>query len=84
MIIGIPKEIKPQENRVGCIPSNVRQLVEHGHKVLVQRSAGEGSGISDQEYIEAGGILVDDAAAVWGDKRFFVSRWVWRGCDKQN
>lgn len=67
MIIGIPKEIKPQENRVGCIPSNVRQLVEAGHRVLVQRGAGEGSGIGDGEYLEAGATIVDDAASIWGE-----------------
>ncbi|MCB9779404.1 MAG: alanine dehydrogenase [Alphaproteobacteria bacterium] len=66
MIIGIPKEIKPQENRVGCIPSNVKQLVHHGHTVLVQQSAGEGSGIPDQEYIDAGATMVATAAEVWG------------------
>ncbi len=66
MVIGIPKEIKPQENRVGCIPSNVRQLVEHGHTVLVQQGAGLGSGLSDQEYIDAGATIVDSAAEVWG------------------
>ncbi|RME29082.1 MAG: alanine dehydrogenase [Deltaproteobacteria bacterium] len=66
MIIGIPKEIKPQENRVGCIPSNVRQLVEHGHTVLVEKDAGIGSGLTDQEYIEAGATIVDTADEVWG------------------
>lgn len=67
MVIGIPKEIKPQENRVGCIPSNVRQLVLHGHRVLVQKGAGEGSGIYDQEYLDAGATLVDTAEEVWGE-----------------
>ena len=65
MVIGIPKEIKPQENRVGCIPSSVRQLVENGHRVLVQRSAGEGSGIADHEYVDAGARIVDTAAEIW-------------------
>jgi len=66
MIVGIPKEIKPQENRVGCIPSTVRQLVTHGHQVLVQASAGEGSGITDAEYVDAGAHTVATAEEVWG------------------
>jgi len=66
VIIGIPKEIKPQENRVGCIPSNVRQLVEHGHQVIVQRNAGVGSGIPDAQYVDAGATIVATAEELWG------------------
>ncbi len=66
MVIGIPKEIKPQENRVGCIPSNVRQLVEHGHTVLVEQNAGTGSGLTDEEYVDAGATMVATADEVWG------------------
>ena len=45
MLVGVPKEIKPQENRVGLIPAGVRQLVSNGHSVIVEQSAGAGSGI---------------------------------------
>ncbi len=54
MIIGVPKEIKNNENRVAMTPSGVRELVRHGHTVYVQHTAGEGSGFSDDEYIAAG------------------------------
>jgi len=66
MIIGIPKEIKIREYRVGLIPAGVKQLVDRGHKVLVQKSAGEGSGIKDEEYVKAGATIVDEAKDVWG------------------
>jgi alanine dehydrogenase len=57
MIVGIPKEIKNNEYRVSVVPSGVRALVESGHKVIVQESAGEGSGISDADYIAAGAVI---------------------------
>ncbi|WP_025209427.1 alanine dehydrogenase [Hippea sp. KM1] len=65
MIIGVPKEIKPNENRVGLTPSAVAEFVHHGHEVLVQRGAGEGSGISDGEFIAAGARIVDKAEDVF-------------------
>ncbi len=65
MIIGVPKEIKPQENRVGLIPASIRTLVQHGHKVLVQQGAGSGSGLTDEEYIGAGAEIVPTAEEVW-------------------
>ena len=49
MIIGVPKEIKTREYRVGMTPAGVRSLTSHGHKVLVERSAGEGAGIVAQD-----------------------------------
>lgn len=58
MIIGIPKEIKNNENRVGMTPSGVKELAAHGHKVYVQHTAGEGSGFSDDEYIKAGAEIL--------------------------
>lgn len=58
MIIGVPKEIKSQENRVALLPSAAYQLVGRGHKVLVETSAGAGSGFSDQEYQSAGAEIV--------------------------
>src|ERR1035438_10509950 len=65
MIIGVPKEIKDQETRVGLVPSGVHQLREAGHEVLVEAQAGEGSSITDQEYAQAGATLVPTAAEVW-------------------
>ena len=53
MLIGVPKEIKTREYRVGMTPAGVRALVAHGHTVLVETSAGEGSGIADEAYIRA-------------------------------
>ena len=54
MRVGIPKEIKDNENRVGMTPAGVAELVKHGHEVSVQHTAGEGSGFSDDEYVKAG------------------------------
>jgi alanine dehydrogenase len=65
MIIGVPKEIKEQEQRVGLLPSGAQQLVRRGHSVLVEKSAGIGSGYSDDEYVQAGAEIVDLAAEVF-------------------
>ncbi|HXH32802.1 MAG TPA: alanine dehydrogenase [Plantibacter sp.] len=65
MRIGIPTEIKNNENRVAATPSGVHELVRHGHEVVVQAGAGIGSGNSDLAYAEAGATILDDAAAVW-------------------
>ena len=59
MKIAVPKEIKNNENRVGLVPSGVRQLVQDGHELFVQKTAGFGIGISDEEYITAGATMVD-------------------------
>ncbi len=66
MIIGVPKEIKTREYRVGMTPAGVRSLTAHGHKVLVEKSAGEGAGISDADYVAAGAQIVPTAADAWG------------------
>ena len=66
MIIGVPKEIKTREYRVGMTPAGVRSLTQRGHKVLVEKSAGEGSGISDAEYVAQGATIVPTAADAWG------------------
>lgn len=58
MLIGIPKEIKISENRVGMVPTGVKQLVHDGNKVFVQSGAGMGIGISDQDYINAGATIL--------------------------
>ncbi|HEX6782359.1 MAG TPA: alanine dehydrogenase [Solirubrobacterales bacterium] len=66
MKIGVPTEIKSDEYRVAVTPAGVRELSEHGHDVLVQAGAGEGSAIADAEYEAQGATLVPDAAAVFG------------------
>src|SRR5262252_2199545 len=66
MLIGVPKEIKTREYRVAITPAGVRQLVGHGHRVLVERAAGEGSGISDDQYVAAGATVVPGAGDAWG------------------
>jgi alanine dehydrogenase len=59
MIIGVPKEIKPQENRVALLPSGVFQLVRRNHRILVEKGAGVGAGYPDEEYVAAGAELLD-------------------------
>src|SRR3954469_18073768 len=65
MLIGVPKEIKTREYRVAATPGGVRQLVAHGHRVLVEHGAGEGSGITDAQYVAAGATIVAGAADAW-------------------
>ncbi len=65
MVIGIPKEIKEEEKRVAITPSGVSAFASHGHKVLVEKGAGLGSGILDRSYHGAGATVVDSAAEVW-------------------
>jgi alanine dehydrogenase len=65
MIIGVPREIKDHETRVGLVPSGVTALREAGHEVLVETHAGEGSSLTDREYMQAGAHIVERAADVW-------------------
>lgn len=65
MIIGVPKEIKNNENRVAITPAGVRDLVKNSHKVLVQKTAGSNSGFEDSEYIEQGAMIVDTIEEVY-------------------
>lgn len=65
MLIGVPKEIKNHEYRVGLIPGNVRQLVVHGHQVIVQKDAGTAIGLSDDLYVAAGATIVDTAEEIF-------------------
>ena len=65
MTIGIPKEIKEQEQRVGLLPSTAQTLVGHGHTVLVQKNAGVGSGYPDEEYVKAGAQIVESAEEIF-------------------
>ncbi len=66
MIIGIPKEIKSNENRVAMTPSGVATLVSNGHEVHVQKNAGIGSGFEDQSFVEAGAIIESTIEEVYG------------------
>lgn len=65
MIIGVPKEIKNNENRVALTPSGVSLLTNEGHRVYIERHAGTGSGFSDEEYIHAGAGILELAGEVW-------------------
>jgi alanine dehydrogenase len=65
MVVGVAREIKDHETRVGLVPSGVIALREAGHEVLVETRAGEGSSISDEEYARAGARIVESAAEVW-------------------
>jgi alanine dehydrogenase len=64
--VGVPKEVKNHEYRVAITPVGVHELVAHGHEVFVERSAGEGSSIHDDEYVAAGARILDSADDVWG------------------
>ncbi|MFP5264917.1 MAG: alanine dehydrogenase [Blastocatellia bacterium] len=65
MIVGLPKEVKDNEYRVGLVPAGVKALTNAGHRVVVQTGAGEGSGILNDEYVRAGGEIVDSAELAW-------------------
>ena len=72
MIVGLPKEIKDNEYRVGLTPAGVRALTDAGHRVVVERSAGEGSGFEDDLYEKAGARLLDSADDVWAEAEMIV------------
>ncbi len=72
MIIGVPKEIKNNENRVAVTPAGVKEFVEHGHKVYVQHTAGIGSGFTDDEYKRAGAEILPDMEAVYAKSEMIV------------
>jgi len=65
MIVGLPKEVKDNEYRVGLVPAGVKALTSGGHTMLVQTKAGDGSGITDKEYLTAGAEIVDSAEEIW-------------------
>ena len=65
MRVGVPKEIKVLENRVGLTPASVRELVHHGHAVTVERDAGRGIGVADDDYRREGAAIADTAAAIF-------------------
>lgn len=72
MIIGVPKERKMDENRVAITPAGVRNFVEQGHQVWVEAGAGEGSGFLDQEYLDSGAHIVQQAEEVWSSAEMIV------------
>ena len=72
MIIGVPKEIKNHEYRVGMVPSSVRELAIKGHDVFVETNAGIGIGFSDQDYIDAGATILATAAEVFAEAQMIV------------
>ncbi len=72
MRIGIPKEIKNNENRVGMTPAGVAEMVKHGHEVLVQHTAGEGSGFSDEDYVKAGAKILQNMEFVYAEADMIV------------
>lgn len=72
MIIGVPQEIKSAERRVGLTPASVRELVAHGHDVIVETQAGIGIAASDDDYVAAGATIVPDADEVWSQATMIV------------
>jgi len=65
MLIGVPKEIKNHEYRVGMAPASVREAIKHGHQVMVESAAGEGIGVSDADYAAIGAEIIDSAAEIF-------------------
>lgn len=72
MLIGVPKEIKTNENRVGLTPSSVRELVANGHNVIIETNAGQGIGKSDDDYRQAGAEIVNTAAEIFAQAEMVV------------
>jgi alanine dehydrogenase len=79
MRIGVPKEIKIHECRVGLVPSSVRELVHSGHQVFVEKSAGAGAGIGDEAYRQVGARIVDSAEEVFSAAEMPTTRTCARG-----
>ncbi len=88
MVIGVLKEIKPNEFRVSAIPETVMEIVRHGHQVYVESGAGTGSGYSDEEYAAAGAVIADmntvweKADIVYKAKELFPEEFKWMNKDK--
>lgn len=72
MIIGVPKEIKTDEQRVALTPAGVRELTHHGHRVIIEKDAGRGSGITDDNFRATGATIVDDVDDVWATADLIV------------
>jgi alanine dehydrogenase len=72
MLIGVPKEIKTNENRIALVPAGAEALVAAGHSVLVERAGGEGSGFDDSAYTSVGARIAPDAASVWREAEMIM------------
>ena len=72
MLIGVPREIKNHENRVGMAPASVREAIKHGHQIMVESSAGVGIGVADEEYAKAGAEIVDSAEEIFARAEMVV------------
>ena len=72
MIIGVPKEIKTEENRVAVTPTGVAAFISRGHRVLVEKGAGNGSGLSDRAYENCGATMIDSADEVWNQSELIM------------
>ena len=72
MLVGVPKEIKVLEHRVGLTPASVREVVHHGHQAIVERDAGQGIGASDDDYARAGATIAATASEVWAKAQLIV------------
>ena len=72
MLIGVPKEIKNHEYRIGMTPASVRELVQNGHDIIVETNGGMGIGFSDQDYIEAGASIESEAATIFAKAEMIV------------
>lgn len=72
MLIGVPKEIKNHEYRVGMTPASVRELIDSGHLVMVETLAGNGIGSSNEDYIAAGAEIVNSASEIYARAELIV------------
>ena len=72
MRVGVPREIKADEYRVGLTPTAVREYVVHGHEVLVETGAGQGAGYADEAYVRAGAKIAPDADTVFAKSRLII------------
>ena len=72
MRIGVPKEIKPQENRIGLTPDSVKTLVSEGHEVLIENNGGFEAGFDDDQYKNAGARIIEKAADIFSDAEIIV------------
>ncbi|NIR44083.1 MAG: alanine dehydrogenase [Gemmatimonadetes bacterium] len=72
MIVGVPQEIKPGENRIAMVPAGAEQLVAHGHTLLIEKGAGLGSGFDDAAFEGVGAKIVDDVDALWAEAEMIV------------
>ena len=72
MKIGVPKEIKPQENRIGLTPESVKTLTSNGHEVLIENNGGFEAGFDNDQYKSAGAKIIDKAEDIFNDSEIIV------------